>query len=165
MQMYVRGTQRVQCRQSTSRSKALWLTYSVREWRRRRHKDKTESENASVGLMKCVMIAPAEPAIVLVEVDHAWLLILNSRDYAQSGLGSHADHPTTLMLHVHADENTYIHSCLINTTHITVIHHYQWIHTVWTFVYLAVLGCLTLYGPSQHCIKGTETNLPSLTTS
>lgn len=70
---------------------------------RRRYKDKTERENASVGLMKCVMIVPAEPAVESVEVDHAWMLILNSRDYAQSGLGSPTDHPPTLTLHVRTD--------------------------------------------------------------
>jgi len=45
------------------------------------------------------------------------MLILNSRDYAQSGLGSPTDHPTTLMLHIHTGENTHI----LKTTHITLI--------------------------------------------
>ncbi len=67
-------------------------------------------------------------------------------------------HPPTLILCVHTDENTYIHSCILNTAYIAITHHSQWAHTVYTFEYLLVLGTLTLCVPREHYKEGTETN-------
>lgn len=104
-----RRAQRARNKQSTTRSNAAWLTYSDCGWHSKGGDTKTRQRvREKVGLMKSVMIAPAEPAVVAVEVDHAWLLILNSRDYAQSGLSSFTNHPPTLALHIHTVEN--IHS-------------------------------------------------------
>jgi len=125
--MYVRGTQRVQCRQSTAEKEP-------------QRQDKEKECQCSVNKM--------------CDDSTSWAsrsrsrLILNTGDYAQSGPGSPTNHPPTLILHVHRDQNLNIHSSILNTTHIAVIHNNQW-----TCVDGCVFGCSRQFDPV--CSKTT----------